>query len=223
MEARMMNRATRGGRGLLLGGLVALAATLGTTAWAQPASGPSTGYGMGQGQMGQGQGPTGQGPMGYGQGHMRSGQGHMGHGMSRDHGMGGGMMLFGSPRRIDRAVDRSLDGLGVSDAQRSQIKQIAQSAASDLKAQRAAGKKLREQGLQLFAAPTIDTAAVEALRQQMLAQHDQASKRVMQAMFDAGQVLTPAQRAKFVERIEMRKAQRQDRLQRMQRHQPAGQ
>jgi Spy/CpxP family protein refolding chaperone len=205
MDAAKMIRATRGGRRVLLGGVVALAATLGTAAWAQPASAPGTGYGMGQGQMGQ----------------RHMGHGHMGQGMSQGHGMGG-MMLFGSPKRIDRAVDRMLDGLNASDAQRSQIKQIAQGAASDLKAQFAAGKKLREQGLQLFAAPTIDTAAVEALRQQMLAQHDQASKRVMQALLDIGQVLTPEQRAKFVERIELRKAQRQDRLQRMQRHQPAG-
>ena len=119
--------------------------------------------------------------------------------MGMQHGMGHGEMMFGgSPQRIDRAVDRMLDGLEASDAQRSQIKQIAQSAAADLKAQREAGKGLRQRGLQLFAAPTVDAAAVEALRQQMLAQHDQASKRVVQAMLDVAKVLTPEQRAKFV-------------------------
>ena len=41
------------------------------------------------------------------------------------HGMGGGMMFRGSPERMGRMIDHMLDGLNASDAQRSQIKQIA--------------------------------------------------------------------------------------------------
>ena len=132
------------------------------------------------------------------------------------HGPGPDVMMFGGPpEHIARAVDHMLDGLGVTDAQRSQIKQIAQAAAVDLKAQREGNRGLHEKGMQIFAAPTIDAAAAEAVRQQMLAQHDQASKRVLQAMLDVGKVLTPEQRAKIAERMKQRQATMQDRMQRM--------
>ena len=127
----------------------------------------------------------------------------------------GGMMLFnGPPERIARGVDHLLDGLGATDAQRSQIKQIAQGAAADLKAQHEAGRVLRDKGLQNFTAPTIDAAAAESLRQQMVAQHDQVSKRVLQAMLDIGKVLTPEQRARIGERMKQRQAMMQERMQR---------
>ena len=141
-------------------------------------------------------------------------QGMGGHGQ----GPGPGMMMFGgSPEHAGRGVDRMLDGLGVSDAQRAQIKQIVVAAATDLKAQREAGRALHEQGMQIFAAPTVDAAAAEALRQQMLAQHDQASKRMLQAMLDVSKVLTPQQRAKMAERMKQRQAVMQERMQREQR------
>jgi protein CpxP len=141
-------------------------------------------------------------------------QGMGGHGQ----GPGPGMMMFGgSPEHVGRGVDRMLDGLGVSDAQRAQIKQIVVAAATDLKAQREAGRALHEQGMQIFAAPTVDAAAAETLRQQMLAQHDQASKRMLQAMLDVSKVLTPQQRAKMAERMKQRQAVMQERMQREQR------
>jgi len=134
----------------------------------------------------------------------------------------GAMMMFGgSPEQIAHHVDHMLDGLNPTDAQRSQIKQIAQAAAVDLKAQREAGKALHDRGLQIFAAPTVDANAAEALRQQMQQQHDQASRRVLQAMLDVSRVLTPEQRAKLAERARQREAAMQDRMQRMQRERGA--
>ena len=135
--------------------------------------------------------------------------------------MGGMMMFGGSPEHIGRAVDHLLDGLSASDAQRSQIKQIAVAAAGDLKAQRDAGRSLRERGLQVFTAPNVDANAAEAVRQQMQAQHDQTSRRVLQAMLDVSRLLTPEQRTKIGERIKQREAAHQERMQRMQRE-PGG-
>ena len=135
-------------------------------------------------------------------------QGHHGPGMG-----GPGMMMFGgSPERVDRGVDHLLDGLNATDAQRTQIKQIATAAAADLKAQRDAGRGLHERSRQLFTAPTVDANAAEALRQQMLAQHDQASKRVLQAMLEVSRVLSPEQRAKLGERMQKRQAAMQERM-----------
>jgi Spy/CpxP family protein refolding chaperone len=63
----------------------------------------------------------------------------------------------------------------------------------------------------------VDAGAAEALRQQMLTQHDQASKRVLQAMLDVSKVLTPEQRAKIGERMKQRQTIMQERMQREQR------
>ena len=119
------------------------------------------------------------------------------------HGPTGGMMMFGgSPEHVGRGVDRLLDGLGATDAQRTQIKQIAMAAATDLRLGHESGRALREKGAQIFAAPTVDAAAAESLRQQMVSQHDQASKRTLQAMLDVGKVLTPEQRATMAARMQ---------------------
>lgn len=125
-------------------------------------------------------------------------------------GMGGsgfGPGLFAGPsERIDRTVDRLLDGLNATDAQRTQIKQIATATATDLKAQREAGRSLHERSVQLFTAPVVDANAAEQLRQQMLAQHDQTSRRTLQAMLDVSRVLSPEQRATLAQRMADRRS-----------------
>jgi Spy/CpxP family protein refolding chaperone len=60
--------------------------------------------------------------------------------------------------------------------------------------------------MQLFTQPIVDANAAEALRQQMLVQHDQASKRMMLAMLDVSRVLTPEQRQKLGEQMAQRHA-----------------
>ena len=133
---------------------------------------------------------------------------------------GPGMMFGGSPEQVGRAIDHMLDGLSATDDQRSQIKRIAQAAATDLKVQRDAGGGLREKAALVFAAPNVDAAAAESLRQQMLAQHDQRSRRVLQALLEVSKVLTPDQRARLGERIKQREAQRGERMKRLERERP---
>ena len=133
-------------------------------------------------------------------------------------GMEPGMMMFsGSPEHISRSVDHMLDGLSATDAQRTQVKQIAVAAAADLKAQHQAERGLHDRNLQIFAAPTVDANAAETLRQQMQAQRDQSSRRVLQAMLDVSRVLTPEQRAQLGVRMKQQQAMMQDRMQRMER------
>ena len=143
----------------------------------------------------------------------------------RPSGMGGvgghGMMMFGGPpEHMGRRIDHMLDGLNANDAQRTQIKQIAMAAAADLRAQREAGKGLRERGMQIFTAPNVDAQAAESVRQQMQTLHDQASRRTLQAMLDVSRVLTPEQRAKLGERMKERGAMMRERMDRMQRERP---
>lgn len=138
---------------------------------------------------------------------MPGGHGH--HGMD-----GAGMMMGG------RGADRMLDGINATEAQRTQIRQIFQAAANDMKAQREQRRTLHERGLQILSAPTVDAAAAESLRQQMLQLHDQASKRRMQAMLDASQVLTPEQRVKLAERMKQRGEAMRQRMERRQGERP---
>jgi protein CpxP len=146
-----------------------------------------------------------------------------GEGMGWHRHMEGGMgpgMFAGSPERVARMVDHALDGLNATEAQRSQIKQIATAAAADLRAQFQAGRGLRQRGLQILTAPTVDAAAAEQLRQQALQQHDQMSRRVTQALVEVANVLTPEQRAKVAERIKDRQARMEEHMKRMQRDEP---
>ena len=117
----------------------------------------------------------------------------------------GPRLCGGPPERIERGVDRMLDGLRATDAQRAQVKQIALAAARDLKAQREAGRGLFERNLQWFAAPVVDANAAEQLRLQTLAQHDQSSRRVLQAMLEISRVLSPEQRATLTQRMKERR------------------
>jgi Spy/CpxP family protein refolding chaperone len=103
-------------------------------------------------------------------------------------------------------MERVLDSVNATAEQRAQIRQIVLAAHADLKAQREAGRSLRQQSLVLFAQPTVDARAAETLRQQMLVQHDQASKRALQAMLDVSRVLTPEQRKTLADRMAQRKA-----------------
>jgi len=183
--------ATRRVQAVLMGMLITLLAVVSLAAWAQPAPPPAG---------------------------ERSWEMHHGMGGMHHHGMGGdfgGGMFRGSPEHVGRMVDHMLDGLNATDAQRAQIKQIATAAAVDLKAQAEAGRGLRQRAMQVFTAPNVDANAVEAVRQQMLQQHDQMSRRASLAMIEVARVLTPEQRVRIAERMRDRQAQMEDRMKRM--------
>jgi Spy/CpxP family protein refolding chaperone len=57
----------------------------------------------------------------------------------------------------------------------------------------------------LLTQPDIDPKAIEDLRAQAMARHDAASKRMTQAMVEASQVLTPAQRQQIAQHVEQRR------------------
>lgn len=120
-------------------------------------------------------------------------------------------------------MERVLDAVNATADQRAQIKQIMKSAMDDLRGQRESGRKLHQDMQALFTQPTVDARAAEALRQQMLAQHDQASKRMLQAMLDASRVLTPEQRQTLADKMAQRRSMMErHRAERDQLDKPAG-
>ena len=193
MTASGGNSSRRRVQVVITGMLLTLLAAISLSAWAQPAP-PRPGMAM-------------EGP-GMHRG-MHGGMGGM-----------GGMMFGGSPEHAGRMLDGMLDGLNATDAQRGQIKQITAAAAADMKTQMQAGRGLRQRGMEIFTAPTVDAAAAEQLRQQMLQQHDQMSRRMTQAMVDVARVLTPEQRAKIGDRMKDRHARMEERMKRMDRAPP---
>ena len=125
-------------------------------------------------------------------------------------GRGGPDMMWGGPRM----GERMLDGLDATEAQRTQIRQIMQAGATDMRAQFDASRALRDKQMAVLSAPTIDAAAAESIRQQMLVEHDAMSKRMMQTMIAVANVLTPEQRAKLAERMKQRAEHRREHMQR---------
>lgn len=125
----------------------------------------------------------------------RHGPGHHG---SATAGLGTGMPMHG------RMLERMLDRVGATAEQRAQVKQIAERTAVDMKAQHDSSRGLREQAATLFAQPVVDANAAEALRLQMMQQHDQRSRRMVQAMLEVSRVLTPDQRKQLAETMSRR-------------------
>lgn len=184
-------------RWVIMAMALTLFAAIGVSAWAQQPPSPPDGR--------------------PGWGEHRHGRMHGGH----ERGGMGPQMFRGSPERMGRMIDRMLDGLNATDAQRTQIKQIAAGAAADVKAQRQGGRELRSRGMQALLAPSVDTAGVEAARQQMLQQHDQTSRRVSQALVDIAKVLTPEQRARASARLQDLQARMAERKLRMEQRGPS--
>jgi Spy/CpxP family protein refolding chaperone len=182
------NTSRSGALRLLAGtGLLALAASLAQPAFAHGAPG----HARGASTAGE---PGDMGGM--------PGLGEMGGGMSGAHGAYAGGMG-------GRHGGRALDSIGATAEQKAQLRQIMESARADLKPLREAARGLHQQLRGLFAQPTVDANAAEALRQQLQANREQASKRMMQAMIDSSRVLTPEQRKQLAERSEQRRSMMQ--------------
>jgi protein CpxP len=101
-------------------------------------------------------------------------------------------------------VERLLSSISATEDQKARIQQIMQKAMGDMAGQREAGRALKDQARAIFTAPTVDANAAEQVRQQMLAQHDQASRRMMNAMLEVSQVLTPEQRVQMAQLMQER-------------------
>jgi len=97
--------------------------------------------------------------------------------------------------RMDAMLNRMLSKVNATQEQRDKIGGIMKAARADVAP---SFQKLREARLKfvdLFAAPTIDRAAIEQLRTEQTQLHEGVSQRMLKAMEDSAEVLTPEQRA----------------------------
>ncbi len=124
-------------------------------------------------------------------------------------GMRGGM--FAGPMdaaQIDERVERMLKHLSVeinaTPEQQQKLAPIVKQAIKDLQPLRGQMQAARKQIVELMSAEHVDRAAIETLRGQQLQATDALSRRVTQALADAADVLTPAQRKTLAEHMQRR-------------------
>jgi Spy/CpxP family protein refolding chaperone len=115
--------------------------------------------------------------------------------------------------RMHARMDKILTAAGATDGQRAQIKSIWQGLRPQLKAAHQEHFKIRQQIQQALAAPNIDPAAIEKLRQQSLQSMDKTSALITQGMVSTAQVLSPDQRQKALTAIQSHQMQQQQQQQ----------
>jgi len=111
----------------------------------------------------------------------------------------GDMNAADMQRHLDRMVDHFARHADATPEQKAKIEAIAKAAATDLQPPHQQLHATHERALALFRQPTIDRGAVEALRAEQMARADAATKRLVQALTDVAEVLTPEQRAKMAD------------------------
>jgi protein CpxP len=122
--------------------------------------------------------------------------GHIGH-----HGHSDPMSM--DPAAIDAHIDEMVNRLAAdaSPDQRMRVAAIAKAAMTDVRPTHAQFRQAHARAHALLTAPVIDRAALEQLRAEQMGRMDLMSRRMLSAMEDAADVLTPEQRAKFAEHL----------------------
>lgn len=115
-------------------------------------------------------------------------------------GMGGHMGMRFAEHRFEKVMDE----IGATAEQQDKIFAIVDKTRADLRPMGREFRGMHEEVAALLGAPTIDKAAVEALRAKRIAEVDEASKKAVAAVIEAAEVLTPEQRAKLVEEMKDR-------------------
>lgn len=102
---------------------------------------------------------------------------------------------------LEVATKWALRDIDASEEQQERVSAIAAGAVDDLFRLRERHQANREAFHAQLKGAAIDRAALEQLRQSEIALADEASKRLVQALADVGDVLTPEQRQALMERF----------------------
>jgi len=103
---------------------------------------------------------------------------------------------------VQHMIGRALDSVGASAEQENKVHDIVVARFAEIAANPEEHAALRKHALELLAAPTIDRAEVEKIRDQAVAAFDAKSKAVAGGLIDIAEQLTPDQRVKLAAQIE---------------------
>lgn len=110
------------------------------------------------------------------------------------------------PAKAEEHADRMVRHLAIevdaTNEQTEKLRTIVRTAVKDLIPLREKIKSARGRVRDLLTAPTVDRAALESLRTEQMANIDAATRRIAQALADAGDVLSVEQRRKLEERLD---------------------
>lgn len=107
-------------------------------------------------------------------------------------------------RRLDYRIGRMVKEVGGTQQQKERLVAIAGAALADLRPLREQERQARLRGLELLAAPVIDRAALEQQRVLRMQSVDARGRRMVQAVAEAAEVLTPEQRVQLAARLKRR-------------------
>ncbi len=110
---------------------------------------------------------------------------------------GGHMSAEAMSHRIEHGVKYMLSDVDATAEQKARVTSILQAAAKDVHALSGQHIAAHEELHEILSASSIDRARLETLRENQLKLLDDASKRVVQAVADSAEVLTPQQRAEL--------------------------
>jgi len=99
--------------------------------------------------------------------------------------------------RADRMVRHLAIELDATTEQQDKLRAVVKSAAKDIVPMREKVLTARQQARKLLTEPTVNRVEIERLRAEQIALADQFSKRVAQALGDAGEILNVEQRKKL--------------------------
>jgi periplasmic protein CpxP/Spy len=116
----------------------------------------------------------------------------------------GGPSAEDMAKMLNRRIDHLIKEIDGTPDQKDRLTKLAQSAMTDMKPLREQHMAARKKAMELLSAQSVDRSALEQLRAQQIQLADTMSKRMVQHMADAADVLTPAQRAKLAARMKER-------------------
>jgi periplasmic protein CpxP/Spy len=120
--------------------------------------------------------------------------------------------MFGGtfdPAQVENRADRMVRHLAVeidaTNEQQDKLRAVVKTTITDILPMREKAQAGRERARALLTQPTVNRADIEALRVEQMSLADAFSKRVAQAIGDASEILTPAQRQKIADHMAERR------------------
>ena len=111
------------------------------------------------------------------------------------------------PENMAKHVEKMIERIApdATPQQKARLNEIAKAAFTDLMPLHTQLRDAHKRAHALLTAPTIDRVALEKLRVEQMQRADAISKRVLAAVSDAAEVLTPEQRLRFQKHLQGRK------------------